>query len=104
MAARRRRIGRPEKVSEALAGYLKSRGLERRVAQAGVVTEWPAIVGPQIARVAQAETVTPDGVLMVRVTTSAWANELSLMTHQIIARLNAGRNAGRIERIRWKVG
>jgi len=38
--------------------------------------------------------------LRVRVATAAWANELSLMTPQIIARLNAGRQ-GRIRGIRW---
>ena len=39
----------------------------------------------------------------VRVATAAWANELSLMTPRILARLNAGRT-GRVKEIRWVPG
>jgi predicted nucleic acid-binding Zn ribbon protein len=75
--------------------------LARRVGQAQVVADWPHLVGPQIAAVATPESVTPDGVLFVRVTTSSWMNELQLMTPDIMARVNAGRGAGRINTIRW---
>jgi predicted nucleic acid-binding Zn ribbon protein len=95
--------GRPTPLAEALKSYLKRAGLSKRVAQASVVAEWPALVGPQIARVTQAEEVTPDGVLRVRVATAAWASELSLMTPQILARVNTGRT-GRITAIRWMAG
>jgi len=103
MAARARRA-QPARVSEVLAGYLKTAGLAERVAQAGVVAAWPVLVGPQIAQAAAAESVTPDGVLFVRVRSAAWRQELSLMAHDILAKLNAGRKTGRIERIRWVVG
>ncbi len=102
--AETRKSAKPARVSEVLAVYLQRAGLAERVAQAGVIAEWAAIVGPDVAPVAAAEAVTPDGVLLVRVRSSAWANELSLMAHQIIARVNAGRTTGRIERIRWLVG
>jgi len=92
---------RPVAVSEALNGYLSRAGLAKRVAQAQVIPDWPGLVGPQIAAVAAPESVTPDGVLFVRVTTSAWMNELQLMTPDIMARLNAGRGSGRITTIRW---
>ena len=39
--------------------------------------------------------MTPDGILRVRVPSSAWANELSLMTPKILAKMNAGRGAVR---------
>jgi predicted nucleic acid-binding Zn ribbon protein len=93
--------GRPVAVGEALNGYLSRTGLAQRVAQAQVIPDWPGLVGPQIAAVAAPESVTPDGVLFVRVTTSAWMNELQLMTPEIMARLNAGRGSGRITTIRW---
>ena len=83
----------PVAVSEALAGYLKRSGLARRVGQAQMIPDWPHLVGPQIAAVATPESVTPDGVLFVRVTTSSWMNELQLMTPDIMARINAGRGA-----------
>jgi len=93
--------GRPVAVAEALEGYLKRAGLARRVGQAQVIPDWPGLVGPQIAAVATPESVTPDGVLFVRVATSSWMTELQLMTPDIMARVNAGRGAGRIKSIRW---
>ena len=92
---------RPIAVGEALQGYLKRAGLARRVGQAQVIPEWPRLVGAQIAAVATPESITPDGVLFVRVATSSWMNELQLMTPDIMARINAGRGAGRIASIRW---
>jgi predicted nucleic acid-binding Zn ribbon protein len=88
-------------VGEVLEGYLARAGLARRIGQAQIIPDWPSLVGPQIAAVATPESVTPDGVLFVRVTTSAWMNELQLMTPDIMARLNAGRGPGRITTIRW---
>jgi predicted nucleic acid-binding Zn ribbon protein len=95
---------RPEKLSEVLSGWLKTSGLGHRLAQAGVVAAWPELVGPQIAAVAQADAVSADGTLWVRVASAAWRQELQLMTPDIIARINAGRKTGRIERIRWVMG
>jgi predicted nucleic acid-binding Zn ribbon protein len=88
-------------VREALQSYLARTGLERRLAQAQVVPEWPRLVGPQIAKVTEPESVTADGTLFVRVATSAWMTELQLMAPEIMARLNAGRGPGRIKTIRW---
>ena len=92
-------------VGEALQGYLSRSGIGPRIAQAQVVIDWPALLGPQIAAVTQPESVAPDGTMFVRVATSAWMNELQLMTPDIMARLNAGRGVrgegGRIKTIRW---
>ncbi|MEP7325228.1 MAG: DUF721 domain-containing protein [Gemmatimonadota bacterium] len=87
-------------VGETVDRVLAKNGLAKRVAQASVIEEWPELVGMQIAKVTQAESVTADGVLWVRVATAAWANELSMMTPRILARVNAERK-GRIREIRW---
>lgn len=102
MTATRR--GKPTKLGEALAGYLKSAGLADRLGQAEVVNAWPALVGERIAQAAAPESVTSDGTMFVRVKSSAWRQELSLMTPEVLALINAGRAAGRIKRIRWLVG
>jgi predicted nucleic acid-binding Zn ribbon protein len=93
----------PATLADALASYLRQSGFAKRMQQAGIIEEWEALVGPQIAAVTSPESVTPDGVLRVRVTTAPWANELSLMTPKILARLNAGRT-GRVKEIRWVPG
>ena len=94
---------RPSTLADALASYLKRSGFSKRIQQAGVIEAWAELVGPQIAAVTAPESVTPDGVLRVRVSTAAWANELSLMTPRILARLNDGRQ-GRVKEIRWIPG
>jgi len=91
---------RPATLAEALQSWLKQSGMSKRLQQAGIVQQWAELVGPQIAAVTAPEAVTPDGVLRVRVETAAWANELSLMTPRILARINAGRT-GRVKEIRW---
>jgi len=94
---------RPATLADALASYLRQSGFSKRLQQAGIIEEWAQLVGPQIAAVTAPESVTPDGVLRVRVATAPWANELSLMTPKILARLNAGRT-GRVKEIRWVPG
>ena len=71
-------------IGEALEAYLKRTGLKRRLDQAGVVDDWPRLVGEQIARVTQAEGVTEDGVLFVRVATAAWMQELQMQSRTIL--------------------
>jgi len=70
----------PTPVAEALTSYFKQAGLTKRVQQAGIIEEWAELVGPQIASVTAPESITPDGVLRVRVASAPWANELSLMS------------------------
>lgn len=73
-------------------------GIKERVARAEVVAKWPELVGRHIADVARAVGVKGD-TLFVAVESAAWRNELSLMRPKLLAKLNAGRREGRIERI-----
>lgn len=91
---------RPLPIKDALARYLQRAGLARRVEQAGIVSEWATLVGPQIAAVTEPDAVTADGILWVRVATAPWAQELRMMTPRILGKLNQGR-AGRVREIRW---
>jgi hypothetical protein len=62
---------------------------------------WEEAVGSRIAR--RTEPLRIDrGVLWVRVATSAWANELSLLTHDILEQLNS--RGFEIEGLRFRVG
>ncbi|MEK6598614.1 MAG: DUF721 domain-containing protein [Gemmatimonadota bacterium] len=93
----------PLPIAEVLRSWARRAGLTRRLDLAQAVEDWPERVGPQIAAVTRAESVTPDGILWVRVPSAAWATELSMMTPRILAKLNAGRS-GRIREIRWRTG
>ncbi|MCI0434138.1 MAG: DUF721 domain-containing protein [Gemmatimonadetes bacterium] len=88
------------RIGDALAGYLERSGIEERIAEAGIVPEWPERVGPAIAGVTAPLRVA-HGTLVVAVRSSAWLMELHMMEREIVKRLNAGRRRGRIERIRF---
>jgi len=94
---------RPTPLGEAVTRWLQAAGLARRVDLARVVDDWAGAVGPQIAAVTRAESVNADGTLWVRVASSAWASELSLMTPRILATLNQGRRVP-LKEIRWLTG
>jgi len=98
-----RPAARPTLIADALREYTAKAGLARRLDLAQAVDDWAERVGAQIAAVTRAESVTPDGILRVRVPSSAWANELSLMTPKILAKMNAGRR-GRIRELRFITG
>jgi predicted nucleic acid-binding Zn ribbon protein len=95
--------GKPTPLKDALRAWARKAGVARRLDQARAVEDWAERVGPQIAAVTRADSVTPDGLLRVQVASAAWATELSLMTPRILARLNEGRE-GKIRDIRWIAG
>lgn len=99
------RGGRPVTVGSALTTWLDHAGLGRRLELVQALDRWRGAVGPQISAVTRPETVNAQGTLWVRVTTSAWANELSLMSPGILAQLNRGvAPKAQIREIRWLVG
>jgi predicted nucleic acid-binding Zn ribbon protein len=108
---RRRRAGKgpdekpwkPEPIGRALSDFLKSKGLTERVVQASTIDDWAGVVGPQIAKVTQALSITPDGTLLVAVATNAWMTELSLMEPELIRVLNIHGSARRVKKIRFQL-
>ena len=94
---------KPRKLGDVMSDVLSKAGIADRVAQANVIPEWPALVGPQIARVTEPLSVTPQGTLFVAVTTNAWMTELSLMEPDLLRRLNQRTGRLSIRRIRWQI-
>ncbi|HLU25142.1 MAG TPA: DUF721 domain-containing protein [Longimicrobiales bacterium] len=90
----------PTRLSDAVSAYLERAGIAERVAEASVVPEWAERVGEAIAAVTR-PLYASRGVLVVGVRSSAWLMELKLMESEILRRLNAGRERGRIEKIRF---
>jgi predicted nucleic acid-binding Zn ribbon protein len=92
---------RPEAIGKIVADWLGQRGLADRVDQAGVIPEWPSLVGPQIAAVTSPQSITANGTLFVHVTTNAWMNELSMLEPELLRSLNAKPDRTPVRRIRW---
>jgi predicted nucleic acid-binding Zn ribbon protein len=105
MTPKEKRGGRPVSLGTALRAWLDDAGLGRRLELTQALDHWAAAVGPQVAAVTQPESVNAQGILWVRVASSAWANELSLMSPRILAQLNQlGARQAQIREIRWLVG
>ena len=94
---------KPSPIGDVLAGVLRTAGLTDRVDQAGVIPEWPRLVGPGIAKATEPLHVTADGTLFVAVTTNAWMTELSLLEPELLRALNVAADRPRIRRIRWQL-
>jgi predicted nucleic acid-binding Zn ribbon protein len=92
---------KPAALGDVLAGVLRESGIAERVEQAGLIPEWPSLVGTQIAAVTEPTSITADGTMFVMVTTNAWMNELSLMEPELLRALNAKPGRTPVRRIRW---
>jgi predicted nucleic acid-binding Zn ribbon protein len=98
-----RRRARPTRVDSVISDVLRTAGLSDRVSQAGLIPEWPKLVGRQVATVTQPLRITADGILFVAVTTNAWMTELSLLEPQLLAAINVQPDRPPVRRIRWQV-
>lgn len=94
---------KPEPIGGVVAEFLKGKGLAERVQQVSTIDDWAGIVGPQIASVTEAMSITPDGTLFVAVTTNGWMTELSLMEPELIRALNSHASARRVRKIRFQL-
>ena len=78
----------PLNISQILASVLKRNGLEEKIARYQFVLKWEEIVGKEIARKTKPDSIR-NGKLFVRVSDSAWANELSFHKSAMIKRLRS---------------
>jgi predicted nucleic acid-binding Zn ribbon protein len=75
------------------------------VGQLAELTEaWPTAVGAAIARAAWPQRVTRDGTLLVATVSSAWANELTLLAEEILAKVAAVAGPATPTGLRFAVG
>lgn len=96
-----RKKKKPEAIGNILANVLGSKGIAERIDQAGIIPDWPSMVGKQIAAVTSPKSVTANGTLFVEVSTNAWMNELSLLEPELLRSLNTKPGRVPIRRIRW---
>lgn len=90
----------PKPLSKSLSILLKSLGIENKIKQNEIIVRWPEIVGEKLSKVTTADKV-ENGILFVRVTNSAWRNELIYMKTEIINRISSRLNTDIINDIRF---
>jgi len=91
-------------VKSVLSKVLAKKGLEDKVERYGFVLYWKEIVGEQLAEVSRPDSISRKA-LVVRVSHSAWAQELSFMKPVLLAKLAPYLKSGDIvEDIVFRVG
>ena len=76
------------RVGDILPAVLKSVGLEKKLQEREILSQWLTVVGPDIAARARAVGI-ENGVLQVHVEHGAWMQELHFMEKEIIGKLRA---------------
>ncbi len=66
-----------------------------------IFNHWENIVGAQISKKAKPRTLR-EGILFVSVANSTWANELDLMSGQLVERINSYLGKNLVKGIRFK--
>ena len=87
-----------EPISSIIRRVLKNQGLEQGVKQGEALSSWEKIVGEIIAQHSEAVALEQE-ILFVRVADSAWRNELSMLSEEIIEKINVYFGERRVNRI-----
>mgnify|MGYP001544453516 FL=1 len=88
----------PTSLAELLGEVVRDQGWEERLAAQRVFTDWPVIVGAEVAQHSQVIAF-DDGEVEVRTDSTAWATQLRLLAPRIVAKLNAEFGDGSVLRI-----
>lgn len=88
----------PTLLFDLLGEVVHEQGWEDKLAAQKVFTEWPRIVGPEVAQ--HSEVIAfDDGEVEVSADSTAWATQLRLLAPRIVAKLNAELGDGSVLRI-----
>jgi hypothetical protein len=96
-------MNRPEPLARALKGALAGLKLDQRLRESQVMALWPEIVGEVTASKTRPLHVNR-GTLVVLVSSSAWAHQLSLLKPRLLASIEQRVGPGIIRDLRWKTG
>lgn len=102
MRFRRSKEG-PMGIKPILEKTIKKLGLEIKIKEGKIWEIWDEAVGPTVARNAQPESIR-SRVLFVRVSTSAWMQQLQFIKERIIEKLNQSLGKTLVKSISFRLG
>ena len=78
----------PEKVNSILNSFLSSKGYLTSCREYSVISQWKDIVGESVAAISYCENV-DNGILYVKVSSSAWRQELCFLKKDILRKIDS---------------
>jgi len=97
------RRGKPTPIGATLREYLGGAGLGGLTVAASIASKWPEMVGPGIAGHSRPQEI-KGGRLTLIVDSSAWMNQLSLLSGDIVSKINAALGEDVVTDIRLRAG
>jgi predicted nucleic acid-binding Zn ribbon protein len=88
-------------VGQAIGELAQAFGIQSKLQQYEAVNQWGAVVGTRIAEQTEAIRI-EKGVLVVRVKTAVWRNELNIRKQEIIEKLNRAVKTDAVKDIRFQ--
>lgn len=96
--ARRQPQDEPQGIADLLGKVVRQQGWGDRLDSQRIYTEWPEIVGPEVAQ--HAEVVGfEDAIVHVRASSTAWATQLRMLAPRLVAKLNEVLGDGSVLRL-----
>jgi predicted nucleic acid-binding Zn ribbon protein len=93
-----------ERIGEEVERELSRSGSRDVVPLAAVTAAWPTAVGETVSRNAWPLRLARDGTLLVATASATWAQELTLLQHDVLERLRQRLGAAAPANLRFEVG
>ena len=90
-----------EDIGSIIGSVVDKMELSKKLKISNIFNHWEDIVGPEIAKKSKPQKLVRK-TLYVSVTTSTWANELSLMSEKLIEKINSFTGEDVVKNIRFK--
>ena len=87
-----------ESISDIIRRVLSGRNLQHGIEQARILESWPEIAGEPLASKSKAVAL-QEKILFLKVSDSAWRNEISMMSAKLVEKINDRFGKGRVTRI-----
>ena len=90
-----------EVIGSIIDSVVEKMGIDRKLNTSNIFNHWDEIAGREIAKRSKPRKITKE-TLYVSVTSSTWANELSLMSEELIKKINSFVGEKVVKTVRFK--
>lgn len=96
--SQRKKNDDPMSLADAMTELIASQGWDERLSVQRVYSDWPGVVGAEVAAHSAVEGFA-DGILSIRADSTAWAKQLQLLAPGLVRRLNTELGQGAVLRV-----